>query len=644
MTRQQLDQLGEIRTKHPDWGTRRLAEALGVNRKTVQAALKAKPVKERTDSENADALRKLLSRGPASLDQLRATLEVSDQEIGRAIELLSRTHALAWQADNLVLDRPAFGRIPLSFVNSDSVVRIGLVADTHLACREERLDALHAQYDLFQAEKITTVLHAGNIVDGYVPKHNGTSVLCTGVDQQCQYVVDNYPAKKGITTYFITGDDHESSFMRDGLNFGWYLQKMAEAAGRQDLVYIGHIESDVDVTTPSGVIRIKVQHPGGGSAYSRSYAAQKQVECVPLDTEILTKKGWKKPDELVVGEEVLGYDIESDMCVWTPLLGVNFGLGSTVRFYNDQFSVVCTPEHRWAQEIEQRAGPNKNSRVPSPYSRKYREIAPIGHTKRRARVIQTAKAPDGPGLPEFSYKDFLRRPLAPSRVMEMTGGERRSFIEGLLIAEGSRCHVEGRTHEQVVFSQNAGPVLEAFRLACFLEGIATTARNVCGGSLKPEVTHHYATTVSTKRMRICNRLKTEPVGYGPVWCPSTGTGTWVMRQGRTITITGNSLQGGEKPQILVQGHYHVANYMVDRNVHVINLPGFQDQTIFARKKRLRMEVGGAILTFRVTEASSVSRVSVEFNMFFDRGFYKPFLRSDVSLLKGHLTIRTKGKR
>lgn len=283
------------------------------------------------------------------------------------------------------LDDPAFGYLPLRIVDGSDWVRLGLVADTHLACRECRLDAIHSQYDLFKSEGITTVLHAGNMVDGYVPRINGASVICTGIDDQVQYVVDNYPKRAGITTHFITGDDHEGWWMKEGFNWGGYMAYMAKDQGRTDLNYIGHVEADVEVKVKGcrGSSIIKVQHPGGGSSYARSYTGQKSVE---------------------------------------------------------------------------------------------------------------------------------------------------------------------------------------------------------------------------------------------------------------------SFQGGEKPHILIQGHYHVSNYMNDRNVHVIGMPGFQDQTIFARKKRLRMEIGGAILEFKVNpEDGSITRLRVEFNMYFDRGYYRDFLRSDKKILKGHLVLNAGGK-
>lgn len=282
-------------------------------------------------------------------------------------------------AHDIDLPKPDFGRLPLEVINSGDWLRFGLVSDTHLACKEERLAELHNIYDLFASEGITTVFHAGNIVDGYLPRVNGDSVYVTSIDGQCLYVVDAYPKRDGIVTYFITGDDHEGWWQKDGFNFGAYLQYVARKEGRGDLCYIGHVEADVEIRHPSGASTIiKIQHPGGGSAYARSYAGQKQVE---------------------------------------------------------------------------------------------------------------------------------------------------------------------------------------------------------------------------------------------------------------------AFEGGEKPNILVQGHYHVSNYMLDRNVHVISMPGFQDQTVFARKKRLRMEVGGAILAFKVNpDDGTVTRCAVEFVRYFTRGYYKPYLRSDARLLRGHLVL------
>lgn len=245
--------------------------------------------------------------------------------------------------------------------------KIGLVADTHLCCREERLAELNAFYDILADEGIAHVFHAGNAVDGYIPRINGASVYESSIDGQTDYFVERYPARKGIVTSFITGDDHEGWWIKEGFNWGSYAEDRARKAGRTDLQYIGHVEADVTLRARDGSAVMKVQHPGGGSAYARSYTSQKQVE---------------------------------------------------------------------------------------------------------------------------------------------------------------------------------------------------------------------------------------------------------------------AFEGGEKPAILVRGHEHVGNFMFDRNIWVVNMPGFQDQTIFARKKRLRMEVGGAILSFMQQPDGSIHRLQIEFIRFFTRGYYREYLAGD----------------
>jgi hypothetical protein len=319
---------------------------------------------------NADAAARL-GRTEAAIRGKRQRLNLSPAEIPPG-----PTCPIKEAASKVSL---AFGRLPLEVFDAGNWTRFGLVSDTHLCCREERLAELHAQYDLFVKEGITTVFHAGNIVDGYIARINGGSVFESTIDGQAQYVVDHYPNREGITTHFITGDDHEAWFA-PGFNFGAYLEMVALNQGRKDLHYIGHVEADVELKCGDRSQIIKIQHPGGGSAYARSYKGQKMVE---------------------------------------------------------------------------------------------------------------------------------------------------------------------------------------------------------------------------------------------------------------------SFQGGEKPAILVQGHYHVSGYSFDRNVHIVGMPGFQDQTIFGRKKHLRFEIGGCIIEFKMSPTTgAITRFRPEFNMFFDRGFYKPYLVSDRRLLKGHLAIDT----
>lgn len=375
----------EVLEQNPTWGRIKIAKAVHESPNTVRDALArimAAPASF-TPNEVDDFVLEALQKRAVTPAELANAIGVTTKEAQESISRLrEEAYNIVQRGVHVSISKPGFERLPLSITDHGEWTRLGLVSDTHLCCKEERLAELHNQYELFKREGITTVLHAGNIVDGFIPGLNQESVYSPNVDGQCAYVVANYPQQTGIKTYYITGDDHESWFMRAGLNFGKYLDMTLRDAGRDDLQYVGHVEADIEFQLPNGKSTIlKLQHPGGGSSYARSYTGQKQVE---------------------------------------------------------------------------------------------------------------------------------------------------------------------------------------------------------------------------------------------------------------------SLEGGEKPAILVQGHYHVSNYMVERNIHVISMPGFQDQTIFARKKRLRMEVGGAILEFKQNpEDGAVTRCRLEFNRYFNRGYYKPFLKSDANVTKGHLTFKKK---
>lgn len=85
-------------------------------------------------------------------------------------------------------------------------------------------------------------------------------------------------------------------------------------------------------------------------AFNR-YAIKSMAQCVPLDAEILTRHGWRRPGDLAIGEEVLGYDLAEDQAAWTPLLDVSVfetGAKPLVRLRSRSFDVACTTDHTWA--------------------------------------------------------------------------------------------------------------------------------------------------------------------------------------------------------------------------------------------------------------------------------------------------------
>ena len=162
--------------------------------------------------------------------------------------------------------------------NTKGLYRFGAVGDNHLGSKYERLDVLNSLYELFREEGISTVYNTGNWIDGEA-RFNKHDIHVHGMDNQINYMIKKYPQVEGIKTYYIGGDDHEGWYtQREGVDIGKYLEYKAQAAGRNDLVYLGHMEHDVVIPAEKGETKIRVLHPGGGSSYAISYTSQKIVE------------------------------------------------------------------------------------------------------------------------------------------------------------------------------------------------------------------------------------------------------------------------------------------------------------------------------------------------------------------------------
>lgn len=174
----------------------------------------------------------------------------------------------------------------------NKLYKIGFTGDNHLCSKWERLDVLNALYDIYEQEGITEVYNTGNWIEGEA-RFNKYEIHTVGMTPQVEYFIKNYPQRKGITTYFIAGDDHEGWYVqREKMNIGEYAQMKAQKEGRNDLIYIGYVEADVILQAKKGNSIMKVMHPGGGSAYALSYSPQKIVESF---------SGGEKPNILLLG-------------------------------------------------------------------------------------------------------------------------------------------------------------------------------------------------------------------------------------------------------------------------------------------------------------------------------------------------------
>jgi hypothetical protein len=83
-----------------------------------------------------------------------------------------------------------------------------------------------------------------------------------------------------------------------------------------------------------------------------------------------------------------------------------------------------------------------------------------------------------------------------------------------------------------------------------------------------------------------------------------------------------SFTGGEKPQVLLLGHYHKISYNLTRNVHVVQGGCTVDQSVFMRKKSIEAHVGGVLIKLKQDKHGSITDFVPHFKTWFDRGYYE----------------------
>jgi hypothetical protein len=334
-------------------------------------------------------------------------------------------------------------------------------------------------------------------------------------------------------------------------------------------------------------------------------------ECVPIGTEILTAEGWKTYDQLVIGEQVFGY--ENGQLVLTTLKAINLpGKRPVGALQTKSFMAIATSNHDWIMENKysrtvqkitsaehKPRGDHQEIVLAAPYAGgrlavTEREAAIIAwilgdggiypmkktaagkDTSYSAFIFQTKPTcievvdrllngiehtktllnendePGGFGSIRSRYKwrisiEYIRElferagldhknksaNLIPF-VLRLTQGARASFCEAAELAEGNNSSHQYEKKDGTKskpprdICQNPGPIQDAFRLAFFLQGEFPSNRRERDrfGLTRP-------------RRKADSFTWTPITGTVPVWCPTTGTGNWVMRQGNLMCITGN---------------------------------------------------------------------------------------------------------
>jgi hypothetical protein len=252
---------------------------------------------EKHERELKSRLAKLLigSNDPWTVATLSDRFECSEGDVTNCLRKLAKEgRRVIFLNEGVQISTempPSSETIPISNAKA-RWIRFGATADNHLCSKYSRLQVLNALFDRWQEQGIKTVYQMGNIIDGEC-NYNKYDLYVRGVQGQTDYLIDNWPHRKGITTRFITGDDHEGWYIqREGINIGEYIEQRAKKAGRNDLIYLGHMEHNITFTSKEGASQLRLIHTGGGTAYAISYNVQKLAESL---------QGGEKPTMLLLG-------------------------------------------------------------------------------------------------------------------------------------------------------------------------------------------------------------------------------------------------------------------------------------------------------------------------------------------------------
>lgn len=304
--------------------------------------------------------------------------------------------------------------------------------------------------------------------------------------------------------------------------------------------------------------------------------------CVPVaSAEALTRDGWKRRCDLNEGDEIAAYDITSDRIVFTEIVALHdFSNQQIVSLKSEglNYSYECTPNHKvvlgydhaWSEELgdcidglqevystAQRvisgdltyAAAKKVVPSIQHYARRYQGVEFYDFSLNTESRLPSLREVDGlPGQNGFLVVSAIAEDGVEQKnslyikyqtdmvrsVLSMTTDQRRAFLMGALMCDGWQGN-KAAENVSYGFRQKNIQHRDAVELAAFLTGHMVTRSTTANSDGCWDV------RIKTRRTIGCSGLSIVDAGKTTdVWCPETRYGTWVMRQGLTITITGNS--------------------------------------------------------------------------------------------------------
>ena len=299
--------------------------------------------------------------------------------------------------------------------------------------------------------------------------------------------------------------------------------------------------------------------------------SKRLIYCVPVDTtQVLTKTGWKTYEQLQVGEPVLTYNQEKNIKEWKPILHIVDAYEDEVweMSNNHSYKVQATADHRWYvnKRTMSKTGKSwslKNGRYMTPMVETTAEINTESNIIVNAPLVEE----DYEGISvDWDWPKYGTN--WTEKILQMNSTQRRAWLSGFMLADGHQI-IKPNQKIRWVISQLKNEHYEAALLAAYLE---FNGHLYVSQGLQPNGKTKMQITISTRGHVTGQKLKKEYIGKKKVFCISTENESFVMRQGETITITGNCILygGGAKktgsivvPNESEQTQYEIGKKTID---------------------------------------------------------------------------------
>ena len=260
-------------------------------------------------------------------------------------------------------------------------------------------------------------------------------------------------------------------------------------------------------------------------SYYKSQAKKKfdVYPCVPLDSLAVTKHGLKSYDELIIGEDILSYNMEKEELEWTPIKNLHYYENADLMEIKKStgFRFRCTPNHKWVIKREEDRNP---------------ELIESKDITTHMKMVFSSNMNEVITKSNLLNENWGKHDTWVEKIIQMTPSEREIWLSSAIVYDGwekgKSTKIEGR--RTFGFSQKNRDHLLATIYAAYLNGYYVSVndfdKNVVGVTIiRGKQTH------STQ-----NVIKTFLDEKEDVWCPETKNQTWVMVQNGWFTITGNS--------------------------------------------------------------------------------------------------------